>query len=400
MLQWTSQDSQNSNCSTLKGEIRMRAHADQTNQEHVTDDVPIQWLYEEELRDKHRLAKQHKMSYNRKGKGKARLGTYDYLNREQRRALRESGKVKVWNMNEILDYEQFRVKPEDEQRRLLTHWRDKYKNDEIVKGMNLSDYKALHRIVDRLKVPLKRQPPKTAVNNPPISQEMFEEVKQNGVDYDTFIQINVEQRNRILYYWFHECEFKAKDVIELLKEDEDSRDKVYAQKYQMQKWARKKGLIRDPKKEMEEQQKAIQERLEEQNRRLKAQEPEANKMQTPSENKATRSISDLREIREKEAEQKGAEHHALNQRIKELERKLELSNRDAGAEGYEVSFSGTYTGDHIARRLEHIITILKSERSEFSLDLEIKEIKTDDTQPMYDSKREKINQLVSELLGG
>lgn len=377
----------------------MRGYAqDEQNQNQDLIDVPIEWLLQEDAIEKGKRAKQYKASRARKGKGKARLGTYDYLDREQRRSLRESGKVRVYNMNEILSLEAFKAKTWDEARELMIHWRNTYKNHEIVAGMGLTDHKALYNLLAKYEVPNKRPAPQKIVTTR-IEYDEVDRIKNEGSRMDKLLSINPEQRYSILYYWFYDVGMTHKEVAELCKFNEEEYTKLHQQKYQMKKWAKKSDKLPDPEKDIKTQQKEIDERLEKQKEKLeqKAQIVPENKMAQPSETKAIRSMNDLRQEREQNETNEVAR---LKQEIQNLKALQHIKETPEESNGLNLAISGTYSGKHIAQRLQSLITVLENESSAFELSIDVKEVEADPSKPEPENPTpEDIREKILNLLG-
>jgi hypothetical protein len=68
-----------------------------------------------------------------------------------------SGKVTITNMYDtILHHTAFTMETEDTQKAMLTHWRDSYRNTEILKGMGISS-NTLSNHLKRLDIPMKEK---------------------------------------------------------------------------------------------------------------------------------------------------------------------------------------------------------------------------------------------------
>jgi hypothetical protein len=115
----------------------------------------IEKIFLDEVRDKKRTGTG---SFHRKGKGvkngmKGALKTpFTYMKEKERKKL--SGEVETYNMNTIINYQEFEAKDKETQKMLLTHWREIFSNKEIMSGLAVSS-SFLNKLIARLDVPVK-----------------------------------------------------------------------------------------------------------------------------------------------------------------------------------------------------------------------------------------------------
>jgi len=82
----------------------------------------------------------------------------DRMSRKEFREYTKAGEVKVTNMYEaILHKDEFDTKPQELQKTMMTLWREKYPNTQIMKEMGLTNTNQLSRILKGLDIPLKRR---------------------------------------------------------------------------------------------------------------------------------------------------------------------------------------------------------------------------------------------------
>lgn len=110
----------------------------------------IEGLFDLEVREKKR-SKHYAAARKKTGVKSSRGGVltqYDFLSPEERKKL--NGEVEVYNMYEtILTINEFNLKEEDQQKVLMTRWRELYSNKKIAEDMGIPEYK-VYEIVKKL----------------------------------------------------------------------------------------------------------------------------------------------------------------------------------------------------------------------------------------------------------
>jgi hypothetical protein len=95
-------------------------------------------LWNEEIRDKKRTARGvHGKTGKRGYVGKMML-TSDFLSGKEKREYTKSGKVRTYNMKDIMPYLEFQTFNQEEQKKLLKSWRDIYSNEKIINEMQIN----------------------------------------------------------------------------------------------------------------------------------------------------------------------------------------------------------------------------------------------------------------------
>lgn len=108
----------------------------------------IERMFFEDVREKKRVGHQSLIV-----KGGRRFKTeYDYLSRKERKKL--NGEVESYNMNTIMNIQEFVEKDAETQKMLLIHWREKFSNSDIRKGMGIPNQK-YYDLVSELNLPKK-----------------------------------------------------------------------------------------------------------------------------------------------------------------------------------------------------------------------------------------------------
>jgi hypothetical protein len=94
---------------------------------------------EMEIREKKRTARGVHSRKGKRGYVGRMLFPSDMMSRKDKYNHRKAGKCIVTNVrDEIISRDKFKLLPQEEQVKLLTHWRDKYNTDEIIAGLGIA----------------------------------------------------------------------------------------------------------------------------------------------------------------------------------------------------------------------------------------------------------------------
>lgn len=113
-------------------------------------------------------------------KGGSNMTTMRVPTQKEQKLL--SGEVKVYNMKEIIPFEEFVEKDQNEQKRLLEFWRNNYKTADILKGMNI-DKNVFYRMLNQLDIPKKDMGQGTKKT---LSDEEFDKYYNDDVGFISF----------------------------------------------------------------------------------------------------------------------------------------------------------------------------------------------------------------------
>jgi hypothetical protein len=94
-------------------------------------------IFDLEIREKRAQAFLNKSKTGSRGGSKSRKGMRtpsDYMTKKERKEL--SGEVRAYNMNSLMDWKSFNEKTTEDKKTLLTHWRNIYKNTEIMTALS------------------------------------------------------------------------------------------------------------------------------------------------------------------------------------------------------------------------------------------------------------------------
>lgn len=99
----------------------------------------IERMLSEEIRDKKRTGNGiHSKTGSRGYTGKILFPT-DLMNSKQKRKYQRSGEVVTWNTKEVLPKLELEAYPLEQQKEMLTVWRENFTNKEIMQKMGLSN---------------------------------------------------------------------------------------------------------------------------------------------------------------------------------------------------------------------------------------------------------------------
>ena len=94
-------------------------------------------IFDLEIREKRAQAFLNKSKTGSKGGSKSRKGMRtpsDFMSKKERNQL--NGEVRAYNMNSLMDWKSFNEKTTEDKKTLLTHWRNIYKNTEIMTALS------------------------------------------------------------------------------------------------------------------------------------------------------------------------------------------------------------------------------------------------------------------------
>ena len=106
-------------------------------------------------------------------KGGSNMSTMRVPTQKEQRLL--SGEMEVFNLNEIIPYDELLKKSESDQKLLLKHWREKYSNKEIYQGMGV-DSNRLYRLLKKLEIIIPNTGKKYSIRRTELSDNELEEL--------------------------------------------------------------------------------------------------------------------------------------------------------------------------------------------------------------------------------
>src|SRR6476659_7935947 len=116
-------------------------------------------LFKEDIIDKQKARSDFRAKTGSKGgSSRSRKGVrtpYDFMTAAEKKKL--NGKVEVSSMYDLLlSKTEFDTYPKEKQTDILTHWREKYSNAEIMKSLEIHSPGVFNGLLEKLEIPKKR----------------------------------------------------------------------------------------------------------------------------------------------------------------------------------------------------------------------------------------------------
>jgi hypothetical protein len=212
------------------------------------DSRDIRKIFEIDSRFKKKIGSNiFKRVSTRKGGAKTALRTpYYFMSIKDKRKL--NGKVDTFNMYEtIIKKEKFLEFDTEQQKIMMKKWREKFPVKEIIEemGVNRTEYYDL-----LAKLGIETQPIKKELKT--VSQEELDKMKNDIVDYETFLSLPNNQRAELFYHYIKNHNISQKELAEIWN---TSPANIYNLKYRLDKYISKlqakeknKKLVKEAKK--------------------------------------------------------------------------------------------------------------------------------------------------------
>lgn len=164
----------------------------------------IERLFHEEIRDKKRIGSNiFSRVSTRKGGGNQALRTPSYFMKGSNKYKKLSGDVEVYNLNDIISYQEFSDKDKSQQKMFMEAWKAKYKVKEIQDKMGISK-NVYYKILENLGLPTEIGRGRHAKNAKPedlhviLSDEEMDKYMGDFVDFSLFKQLPKHQQITLL----------------------------------------------------------------------------------------------------------------------------------------------------------------------------------------------------------
>ena len=141
-------------------------------------------VFHEDVREKKKAASGVHSKTGKNGYvGKMRF-SYDIMSRKEKYNHRKAGKILTTNLfDTILPIDEFRQLEREEQRNRMIHWRNKFQNKEIQKGMGIAN-SPYYKLVDELDLPKAARTNTTKRKSAPIKQPVKQQLTLDK-EFDT-----------------------------------------------------------------------------------------------------------------------------------------------------------------------------------------------------------------------
>lgn len=163
----------------------------------------IERLFHEEIRDKKRIGSNiFSRVSTRKGGGNQALRTPSYFMKGSNKCKKLSGDVEVYNLNDVISYQEFQVKNKGQQRMFMEAWKARYKAKDIQDKMGISK-NVYYKILEDLGLPADSGRGRKAkdANLEELNLLSDEEMKKymnNFIDFSKFKNIPKHQQITLL----------------------------------------------------------------------------------------------------------------------------------------------------------------------------------------------------------
>lgn len=161
----------------------------------------IERLFHEEIRDKKRIGSNiFSRVSTRKGGGNQALRTPSYFMKGSNKYKKLSGDVEVYNLNDVISYQEFQVKNKGQQRMFMEAWKSKYKGKEIQDMMGISK-NVYYKILEELDIPtnsLGQGKRRDIEELTVLSDEDMAKYMDNFIDFSLFKNILKHQQFTLL----------------------------------------------------------------------------------------------------------------------------------------------------------------------------------------------------------
>lgn len=156
----------------------------------------IERLFHEEIRDKKRIGSNiFSRVSTRKGGGNQALRTPSYFMKGSNKYKKLSGDVEVYNLNDIISYQEFSDKDKSQQKMFMETWKARYKAKEIQDKMGISK-NVYYKILENLGLPADsgrgRKGRDEELNV--LSDEEMSKYMNNFIDFSLFKSISRHQQ--------------------------------------------------------------------------------------------------------------------------------------------------------------------------------------------------------------
>lgn len=162
----------------------------------------IERIFMQEVKNKKKIGSNifSRASTRKGGTNQALRTPYFYMSQRDRNKL--NGKVEVvYNMKDIISYEEFKKKSPSEQKTLMEFWRKNYKVKDIRKGMGGIASNTFYKLINTLGLELNEKVRMSRENGRALTEEELNKYINSSelMDFNTFKLItSPEQRDKIL----------------------------------------------------------------------------------------------------------------------------------------------------------------------------------------------------------
>jgi hypothetical protein len=173
-------------------------------------DEDIQKIFEFDSKNKKRIGINifSRVSTRKGGSGTLRTPYY-FMNAKERKKL--NGEVVTFNMYEtILPKEEFFKLKKEDQKRIMSKWREKFETKEIIEKMGISKV-LFYKLLNELGIELNKRKSKKD-NVIVLTEEQIQYYKENIIPYDMFLSLSNEQRAELLFHYIDNMNISSEEL--------------------------------------------------------------------------------------------------------------------------------------------------------------------------------------------
>lgn len=327
----------------------------------------IERLFHEEIRDKKRIGSNiFSRVSTRKGGGNQALRTPSYFMKGSNKYKKLSGDVEVYNLNDIISYQEFSDKDKSQQKMFMETWKAKYKAKEIQDKMGISK-NVYYKIIENLGLPTETRRGRHPKNAKPedlhvvLSDEEMSKYMDDFIDFSLFKQLPKHQQIPLLESYLKDFPVQS----ELAKVW--GADLKYV--YYISSVARKQKKKQE-QKENESNVEVVEEHIE---------RKEETTIPAPVEPivEATEELDtvvDETVVEGKPQDIESEEDNAIEETVESQEDNImeETRQNEENDNSLTIEIKGNYSTNAIMKSIQSILTTLESEEEVVNIDLKVR----------------------------
>ncbi|PFA76825.1 hypothetical protein [Bacillus cereus] len=327
----------------------------------------IERLFHEEIRDKKRIGSNiFSRVSTRKGGGNQALRTPSYFMKGSNKYKKLSGDVEVYNLNDIISYQEFSDKDKSQQKMFMEAWKAKYKVKEIQDKMGISK-NVYYKILENLGLPTEIGRGRHAKNAKPedlhviLSDEEMDKYMGDFVDFSLFKQLPKHQQITLLESYLKDFPVQS----ELAKVW--GADLKYV--YYINSVA-KKQKQKQEKKENEGNVEVVEEHIE---RKEETTIPAPVESIVATDEKLD-TIADEAVVEDKPQDIESEEDNTIEETVESQEDNImeETRQNEENDNSLTIEIKGNYSTNAIMKSIQSILTTLEDEEEVVNIDLRVR----------------------------
>lgn len=327
----------------------------------------IERLFHEEIRDKKRIGSNiFSRVSTRKGGGNQALRTPSYFMKGSNKYKKLSGDVEVYNLNDIISYQEFSDKDKSQQKMFMGTWKAKYKAKEIQDKMGISK-NVYYKILENLGLPTETRRGRHPKNAKPedlhviLSDEEMSKYMDDFIDFPLFKQLPKHQQIPLLESYLKDFPVQS----ELAKVW--GADLKYV--YYISSVARKQKQKQE-QKENESNVEVVEEHTE---RKEEVTIPAPVEPIVATDEKLD-TIADEAVVEDKPQDIESEEDNTIEETLESQEDNImeETRQNEENDNSLTIEIKGNYSTNAIMKSIQSILTTLESEEEVVNIDLKVR----------------------------